>query len=319
VTTATAPVWAQFTGIVAATAIAIGGVGLGASQSLPGDPLYGVKRQIEQIQLELAGGRTDTALAHLGFAHTRLSEIADLLHGRNADAPLPAELQKRISELLTDWAAETSTGTTALLDQLSAGSGNLDAIRQKLTAFTDSQARALALVVQQLPDPGLQSLTGSAFAYLQRVDIALGNPVNLATLLPSLGLPLPTTSSRQPDTTPTTPSTTDKTQSGSTGGTTGSKSNTPTSVPTLPIPSNGTTSTGGGSTPTGKLPSVPVPTGGNQLPNPVPTGGNTVNNTANGPTTGVDKTVTGVLNGVTGKGPSLPLPTSVPTLPGVGR
>ena len=35
-------------------------------------------------------------------------------------------------------------------------------------------ARALALVVQQLPDQRLQSLTGSAFAYLQRVDIALG-------------------------------------------------------------------------------------------------------------------------------------------------
>lgn len=321
VMTATAPAWAQFTGVVAATVIAIGGVGVGASQSLPGEPLYGVKRQIEQIQLDLAGGRTDTALTQLGFAHSRLSEIADLLHGRNADAALPADLQRRISELLTDWAYETSQGTTALLGQLSAGSGDLAGIRQKLTDFTGSQARALALVVQQLPDQRLQSLTGSAFAYLQRLDSALGNPVNLATLLPSVGLPLPTTTSPAATTGPSAP-TKSKTGSVSSGGSAGSSANTPSSVPTLPIPSNGSTSSGGGSTSTiPRTPSMPtLPSGGGSVPGPVGSTvgkvGGTVGNTVNSATSGLNKTVNGVLNGVTGKGPSLPLPTTVPSVPG---
>jgi hypothetical protein len=308
---ATAPVWAQFTAVVAATAITIGGLGLGASKSLPGEPLYGVKRQIEQIQLDLAGGRTDTAFAQLGFAHARLSEIADLLAGRNANAALPADLQKRVSELLSDWAYETSRGTTALLDQLSAASGDVAGIRRKLTDFTDSQARELALVVQRLPDQRLQSLTGSAFAYLQRVDTALGNPVDLATLLPSLGLPLPT-------------STQGAVPNASRSGTArpdasvAPKANTPGSVPTLPIPTNGSTPSGGAS-PGSTFPSTTLPNGGRSLPGPVGDLGGGVSNTVTGASGGVGKTVSGVLNGVTGKGPGLVLPTSVPSVPGAGH
>ena len=109
-------------------------------------------------------------------------------------------LQKRISTLLMEWAGETSEGTTALLTQLSAAGGVLPDVRSALVSFTDKQARDLAVLVQQLPDPNLQSLTGSAFAYLQRIDTALGNPVDLARLLPTLGLNLPTTAPTSPQT-----------------------------------------------------------------------------------------------------------------------
>ena len=180
-------------------------------------------------------------------------------------------------------------------------------MRLKLTDFTSSQARELALLVQQLPDQRLQSLTGSAFAYLQRVDTALGNPVNLATLLPSVGLPLPT-STQGPTPTTSTPSATTPSTSASTA----PKANTPTSVPTLPIPTNGTT---GGTQPSTKSPTIPTVPGVGGNPVPVPGVGGTVDNTVNG----VGKTVNGVLNGVTGKGPGLVLPTSVPSVPGVGH
>jgi hypothetical protein len=302
VMSATAPVWAQFAAITAATAIAIGGVGLGASQSLPGQPLYGVKRQIEMIQVDLAGGKTDAALEQLGDARTRLTEISDLLGDRAPGAPLPADLRKRIAGLLQSWASSTSDGTTALLEQLQAGSGDVAALRQKLVAFTDAQARGLALLVQRLPDATLQSYTGSAFAYLQRVDTALGNPVHLATLLPSVGLALPSATS--PAATPSTgPSS--ATPGSAPTGSTGTPSNRATSVPTLPIPNNGSTSNEKSS----QSPKVPssstLPSGGLPIP-----GGNAANQAVNG----VNQTVDGVLNGVTGHGPRLNLPTSVPTV-----
>jgi hypothetical protein len=317
---ATAPLWTQLAAGAAATAIAVTGVGVGASRSLPGDLLYGVKRQAEGVQLDLAGGSTDVALTHLGFARARLDEMSGLLDDHAAGAPLSPELQKRIRTLLTEWAGETSRGTTVLLDQLSAGTSDADALRRKLIDFTDSQARGLTIVVQRLPDTTLQSLTGSAFAYLQRVDTALGNPVDLARLLPSLGLALPTTSTAatpaKPGTVPTTGS---SAQPPATGGSpTGS---TPTSVPTLPIP------TGGHAVPRNTTPTTPslprLPTngaGGNGgLPGKVGGAVGTTTGAVNGATSGAAKTVDGVLEGVTGNGPSLPLPTTVPTVPGVHR
>ena len=121
----TAPLWAQLAAGAAATTIAISGVSVGASRSLPGDFLYGVKRQFETVQLDLAGGKTDTAVRHLDFARARLTELADLLNRDGTPGqPLSADLQKRISTLLSEWAGETSQGTTALLSQLSAAGGN---------------------------------------------------------------------------------------------------------------------------------------------------------------------------------------------------
>ena len=306
----TAPLWTHLVAGVAATAIAITGVGVGASRSLPGDPLYGIKRQVEAVQLDLKSGPTERALAQLDLAGTRLQELTDLLGGRQPGAPLSADMQKQVKDLLDNWARQTSHGTTFLLNQLSAGQGDRAAIRARLISFTDSQARRLAVAVQGLPDTTLESLTGSAFAYLQRVDTALGNPVNLASLLPSLGLPLPTAA------TPSTGATSTTTPSTGTPSTApGSTANTPSTVPTLPIPTGGRPVPHPGvGVPT--VPSVPIPTGGT---GPLPKVGTGVGGVVNGVTNGATRTVDGVLQGVTGNGPSLPLPTTVPTLPKLGK
>lgn len=311
VLSSTTPLWAQLAAGVAATTIAVSGVSIGASRSLPGDLLYGIKRQVETIQLDLAGGRTDTAVLRLDFARARLSELGDLLDRRDAAGqPLSAELRKQLQTLLNQWAAETSIGTTALLDQLSAAAGGLEDVRATLVAFTEEQARDLAALVQQMPDSNLQSLTGSAFAYLQRVDIALGSPVDLARLLPTLGLDLPTTAT-PPTAKPNGSSPAPDASTGTVPGTskapgTGSA----TSVPTLPIPTDGQPvpkAPAGGAPTSPKLPGLP--SGG--------TGGvgGPVGGSVGGAVGGVQQTVDGVLNGVTGNGPALPLPTSVPKLP----
>lgn len=300
---AASSVWMPFTAFVAATGIAITGVAAGASISLPGDPLYGVKRQIETIQQELAGGAVDTAKAQLGFAAARLDEFVALVR-ENGDAPLSADLNRRLSLLLDNWAGDTSAGTTVLLQRLGAGTGDVTALRETLVHFTTTQARGLAAAVQQLPDAQLQSLTGSAFAYLQRLDTALGNPVQVARLLTTLGLPLPTVASSAA------PARSSATPSAAASATTANPSSpapgsTPTSIPTLPIP------TGGRAVPKTSIPSVPVP---------VPSTGSTgqVGGAVRGTAGAVGQTVDGVLDGVTGNGPALPLPTAVPA-PGVGR
>ncbi len=325
----TAPLWAQLAAGAAATTIAISGVSIGASRSLPGDFLYGVKRQFETIQLDLAGGTTDTAVRHLDFARARLNELGDLLsRDGTAGQPLSADLQKRIQTLLTEWAGETSQGTTVLLNQLSAAAGDLPDVRATLVSFTDNQARDLAVLVQQLPDANLQSLTGSAFAYLQRIDTALGNPVDLARLLPSLGLDLPTAASTTPQTAdPSAVPTPGSSPGATTNGTpnpTPTGGNTPTSVPTLPIPADGQSAP---QAPTGGVPTLPklpkLPsTGGSGGGGGGPVGGTvggTVGGAVGGTVGGAQQTVDGVLNGVTGKGPALPLPTTVPKLPGLSR
>lgn len=292
-----------FAAFVAATGVAITGIFGGASISLPGDPLYGVKRQIETIQQNLAGSSVDQARAQLGFAAARLNEFRALLR-ENGDRPLSPDLAKRLELLLANWAGDTSSGTTVLLQQLSAGQGDVAALRATLVRFTDSQARGLAAAVQQLPDTQLQSLTGSAFAYLQRLDTALGNPVQVARLLPTLGLALPTVTPSVPaapgNTSSAEPSTpTSGTGTPSTAG--AAPNNTPASVPTLPIPTDGRP------VPRNSIPSVPVP---------LPTGGST--GQRGGATGTAPATVDNVLGGVTGNGPHLSLPTAVP-VPGVGR
>lgn len=316
VVAAASSVWMPFTAFVAATGIAITGVAAGASISLPGDPFYGVKQQIETIQQELAGGAVDTARAQLGFAAARLHEFQTLLR-QNGDAPLSADLSQRLAKVLTDWAADTSAGTTVLLQQLSAGKGDVLALRGTLVHFTDSQARGLASAVQQLPNTQLQSYTGSAFAYLQRIDTALGNPVQVARLLSTLGLPLPTVASgaapAPTSSSATTPSTSTPSTPSNGGGNPSAPApgNTPASVPTLPIPTDGRP------VPKASIPTVPVPL---PLPDPAATGptsgqaGGAVSGTAGA----VGQTVNGVLDGVTGNGPGLSLPSTVP-VPGLGH
>jgi hypothetical protein len=177
-------------------------------------------------------------------------------------------------------------------------------------------------VVQQLPDPTLQSLTGSGFAYLQRVDTALGNPVDLAALLGSEGLDLPTTPSSIASPPTTAPSPSAAPRSGA-AGTAPAPSSGPTVVPTLPIPTDGQpaprASTGGSSPKLpsiSRLPSIPRGSSGG-----TGGGGGTSHGTggSRGTTGTAPNTATGVLRGVTGNGPSLPLPTSVPTPAGIGR
>lgn len=127
------------TGAVAAV-VAIAGVGIAASRSLPGDPFYGVKRSVQAAQLFVTSGEVARGKEQLGFAANRLSEIAQLLNQPSAlgpvvaGEPLAGGAQVPVGELrqaLNDMDAETLAGT-----------------RDLTLAFADAHDRAALLALQ---------------------------------------------------------------------------------------------------------------------------------------------------------------------------
>ncbi|MCW2679276.1 MAG: hypothetical protein JWM62_677, partial [Frankiales bacterium] len=85
---ASAVSWRRRAGAVAAGAmasvVAVSGVAVAGSQSLPGDPFYGVKKTAEAFQLRTADGDVGKGVQHLEFAATRLREVRGLTLGRDA-------------------------------------------------------------------------------------------------------------------------------------------------------------------------------------------------------------------------------------------
>lgn len=71
---------------VGVAAGAFGGVAAASSDALPGDSLYGLKRGMEDLHLNLAGSDTDRGEVYLDQASTRLSEARRLMErGRASD------------------------------------------------------------------------------------------------------------------------------------------------------------------------------------------------------------------------------------------
>ncbi|MFD0023747.1 DUF5667 domain-containing protein [Streptomyces sp. NPDC058382] len=69
---------------VGVAAGAFGGVAAASSDALPGDSLYGLKRGMEDIHLNLAGSDTDRGEVYLDQASTRLSEARRLMERARA-------------------------------------------------------------------------------------------------------------------------------------------------------------------------------------------------------------------------------------------
>ncbi len=188
-----APLWIKlFTGGVV-VAVGATGVGVSAHRALPGDFFYGVKRQVEAVQLDLASGTRDKATTQLGFAHARLNEIKELIARDHVAAgkPISSDTAANIRSALQNWAEDAGVATTSLLQQITAlGSSTVNAatsldLRKIIATFTNEQFVQLGSLLPTLPAGPLQSLTVSALGYLQRVDQVLGgNPVDLLNKLP---------------------------------------------------------------------------------------------------------------------------------------
>jgi hypothetical protein len=109
---------------VVAGALALSGVSLASTDSIPGDALYSVKRSSEQAQLVLAGSDVSRGNLHLEFARSRLVEARHV-------APSEA------SGVLDEMDAETRAGARLLFG--AAWADREGAAIDAVTAFLSQQ------------------------------------------------------------------------------------------------------------------------------------------------------------------------------------
>jgi hypothetical protein len=227
-----------------AATIAVTGIGIGASRSLPGDPLYGLKRTVERLQDRTAGGTVAEAASVLEHAQTRIDEITALLERDGAAAV------EQVEQTLADLKAELDKATADLLAQVQAGSRaayeKLDATVTSLRAELDGLRGTLPPEAQDELGAVMQTLNGAA-----GVLGSLPKPPGPGVVVPTTP-PLPTTppATTVPPTSPpptsgkpsTTPPTSPTSTSPSAPGTTGPIIKPPTTpvittppLPTLPV------------------------------------------------------------------------------------
>src|SRR4051795_5448950 len=145
----------------AAAVTAVAGVSIGASRSLPGDALYGLKEASESVQLAAAQGDEAKGEKHLDFARARLSEVEalaargealpSLVPGRPLAAAVPATSGE--STTITDTLRAMDAETRAGAEDLYAAYQRSGSIKPLTTLheFTRKQYAELLALLPSLP------------------------------------------------------------------------------------------------------------------------------------------------------------------------
>jgi hypothetical protein len=195
-----------------AAVVALTGISVAASRSLPGDPLYGVKRTAEGVQLSLARNDVNRGKRHLQHAETRLHEVADLVGSDIALAPAPSgpgqitvafggSKSTRVASALHAMDGDTRDGSRLLFDAYA--SEHDDSVLRVVQDFTARQRVRLDQVIDALPTDAHDDAEAS---------LALVSDLNLrATQLLAVGtgtdtppaVALPTPDGAPPPVTPT--------------------------------------------------------------------------------------------------------------------
>jgi hypothetical protein len=169
-------------GLAAGVAVgALGGVAAASSSALPGESLYGMKRGLENWQLDFAGSDAARGRLLLDQASNRMSEAQQLMAHQSAGETLSPHLADEVSRALTDMNSEGSQGRELL--KAVYRQDHTMAPLQQLASFADSQQRRLHAIEPRL-DGQLAPYTGQVQSLLDGIsrDIA-----PLQQLLPPQG------------------------------------------------------------------------------------------------------------------------------------
>lgn len=194
-----------------ASVVAVAGVAVAGSQSLPGDPFYSVKRGTEALELRTTDGTVAKGSKHLEFAAERLKEVRALSLGRHAalggspTGPVAASAfggstSANVRKALADMDDETRTGTELLTSAYR--TSNDEAPLEILSSFASRQSRDLQKLLPSLPgsvrddaEESLALVSGVAAdtSKLLAVGVCTGqcNPTQAAPSLPASGGPKP--------------------------------------------------------------------------------------------------------------------------------
>jgi hypothetical protein len=163
----------------------IGGVAWAASSALPGDPLYGVKRSLENMRVSVSGSDLERGEQYLGQAKTRLEEIHKLLgrHDSNVDGSDSSKLVTETAgnlykdvdsagQLLAPLAEAGNTEALAnLRDFLNAYEPQVQDLETLLAPDSQDEARRLVALMD-----GLRARMTAAQASLDRQRAAEQHP-----------------------------------------------------------------------------------------------------------------------------------------------
>ena len=133
---------------VGVAATALGGTAAASADALPGDTLYGFKRGMEDIQLDMAHNDADRGRIYLDHASTRLREARRLMERQragNLDDESIAEIRRALSGVQHD----ASEGHR-LLTAAYARDGRITRM-QSLSAFAGEHRKSWAQLRDRLP------------------------------------------------------------------------------------------------------------------------------------------------------------------------
>ena len=129
---------------------AFGGVAAASSSAIPGDPLYGVKRGLENWRLDFAGSDAERGRLLLSEASQRMTEAQQLVdRHEGSDHELSPHVIAEVTKALSDMNAEGTQGRN-LLQAIYQQSHSL-APMQSLAGFASSQQRQLDALAPHLP------------------------------------------------------------------------------------------------------------------------------------------------------------------------
>lgn len=137
-------------GLVAGVTVGgFAGVAAASAGALPGDTLYGMKRGLEGLRLDMAGSDSERGALLLDEASTRLDEARSLVGQAGGPQQLSPATVARLGAALGDMHAEATRGRE-LLRSVYRANGSLDPIR-RLAAFTEGQDNRWAELQDHLP------------------------------------------------------------------------------------------------------------------------------------------------------------------------
>lgn len=152
------------TAVVAVFGLLLGGAVWMSRKALPGDALYGLKRASENLELATASGPTDKAADYLSFAHTRVSEVGDLLSqsgGGSVDGHTAGLVRSTLGSADSDLRqAAQLLGTTAVRNR---SGKSLSA----LTSWAPGQLGRLAAIVARIPAGALHNRAAQSEALVR--------------------------------------------------------------------------------------------------------------------------------------------------------
>ncbi|GAA1926612.1 DUF5667 domain-containing protein [Streptomyces sodiiphilus] len=133
---------------VGVAAGAFGGVAAASTNALPGDTLYGLKRGMEDLRLDFAGGSADRGRLHLDHAAKRLGEARRLME-RGRAGELDQEQVAEVRRTLSSMSRDASEGHR-LLSQAYEADGSIVPL-QSLSAFSEKHRGSWTQLRDTLP------------------------------------------------------------------------------------------------------------------------------------------------------------------------